>query len=66
MNIKNRMSEFFSELEANCNVSDMMKVIGLLDKACNDLMKENASLRAQINDYKTMLNLPPDNQPYSN
>lgn len=66
MNMKNRMSEFLNELEANNNVSDMMSVIRLLEETCNKLIAESASLRKEIYEYKRMLNLPPDNSVNSN
>lgn len=66
MNSKNRMSQFLQELEANNNVSDMMKVIRLLEETCNKLIAESACLRKEICEYKRMLNMPPDNPTYSN
>lgn len=66
MNLKNRMSQFFQELEANNNVSDMMKVMRLLEQTCNELIRENSSLQRENNEYKRMLNLPPDNPTYTN
>jgi hypothetical protein len=64
--MKNRMSEFLRELSEKNDTSEMMKVIRLLEETCNRLISESASLRKEICDYKRMLNLPPDNQSYSN